>query len=80
MSTDVKIKAEDAKRLKLDTAFLQFMNDVRDAQIQTFRSSTAEQIEQREDAHAILRALDLVEAQLDAAIVAETLQSRRKNR
>ena len=56
------------------------MNDVRDAQILTFRSSTAEQIEQREDAHAILRALDLVEAELDAAIVAETLKSRRKNR
>ena len=36
MTTDAKIKAEDAKRLKNDTAFKQFVKDVRNEQIRLF--------------------------------------------
>ena len=78
MSTDVRIQAEEAKRLKNDTAFKQFVQDVREDQMRIFANSAAQDIEQREEAHAILRALNLIEVNLDAAIAAETLLDRKK--
>lgn len=78
MTTDIRIKAEDAKRLKNDTAFTQFIEDVRNEQIRLFTTSGAQDIEQREEAHAILRALTKIEVQLDAATMAETLLDRKQ--
>ena len=77
MTTDIRIKAEDAKRLKNDTAFTQFIEDVRNEQIRLFTTSAAQDVEQREEAHAILRALNKIEVELDAAIMAETLLDRK---
>ena len=77
MTTDIRIKAEDAKRLKNDTAFTQFVEDVRNEQIRLFTTSRAQDVEQREEAHAILRALNKIEVELDAAIMAETLLDRK---
>ena len=77
MTTDIRIKAEDAKRLKDDTAFTQFVEDVRNEQIRLFTTSAAQDVEQREEAHAILRALNKIEVELDAAIMAETLLDRK---
>ena len=78
MSADVRIQADEAKRLKDDTAFKQFMQDVREQQVRVFTTSAAQDVEQREEAHAIIRALNLIEVQLDAAIAAETLLDRKK--
>ena len=78
MTTDIRIQAEDAKRLKNDTAFTQFVEDVRNEQIRLFTTSDAQDAEQREEAHAILRALNKIEVQLDAAIAAETLLDRKQ--
>lgn len=78
MTTEIRIKAEDAKRLKNDTAFSDFIQDVRDEQIRLFTTSGAQDIEQREEAHAILRALTKIEVELDAAIMAETLLDRKQ--
>lgn len=78
MSVDVRIQADEAKRLKDDTAFKQFMQDVREQQVRVFTTSAAQDVEQREEAHAIIRALNLIEVQLDAAIAAETLLDRKK--
>ena len=78
MSTSIRIKAEDAKRLKNDTAFTQFIEDVRNEQIRLFTTSGAQDIEQREEAHAVLRALTKIEVELDAAITAETLFDRKQ--
>ena len=78
MSTDVRIQADEAKRLKIDTAFQQFVQDVRDQQIRLFTTSGAQDVEQREEAHAMLRALDKIVVNLDAAIAAETLLDRKK--
>jgi hypothetical protein len=78
MSTDIRIQAEEAKRLKNDTAFKQFVQDVREDQMRIFANSAAQEIERREEAHAILRALNLIEVNLDAAIAAETLLDRKK--
>jgi len=78
VSTDVRIQADEAKRLKNDTAFQQFVQDVREQQIRLFTTSGAQDVEQREEAHAILRALDKIVVNLDAAIAAETLLDRKK--
>tara|TARA_Y100000015_G_scaffold16094_1_gene15424 strand:- start:2775 stop:3011 length:237 start_codon:yes stop_codon:yes gene_type:complete len=78
LTTDIRIKAEDAKRLKNDTAFTQFIEDVRNEQIRLFTTSGAQDIEQREEAHAILRALTKIEVELDAATMAETLLDRKQ--
>ncbi len=78
MITDIRIQADDAKRLKNDTAFMQFVEDVRNEQIRLFTTSAAQDVEQREEAHAMLRALNQIEVQLDAAIAAETLLDRKQ--
>ena len=78
MTTDIRIQAEDAKRLKNDTAFMQFVEDVRNEQIRLFTNSAAQDVEQREEAHAMLRALNQIEVQPDAAIAAETLLDRKQ--
>jgi len=78
MTTDIRIQADDAKRLKNDTAFMQFVEDVRNEQIRLFTTSAAQDVEQREEAHAMLRALNKIEVQLDAAIAAETLLDRKQ--
>ncbi len=78
MTVDIRIQADEAKRLKDDTAFKQFMQDVREQQVRVFTASAAQDVEQREEAHAIIRALNLIEVQLDAAIAAETLLDRKK--
>tara|TARA_R100001509_G_scaffold123434_1_gene77154 strand:+ start:693 stop:929 length:237 start_codon:yes stop_codon:yes gene_type:complete len=78
MTVDIRIQADDAKRLKNDTAFMQFVEDVRNEQIRLFTTSAAQDVEQREEAHAMLRALNKIEVQLDAAIAAETLLDRKQ--
>ena len=72
----IRIQADEAKRLKNDTAFQQFVQDVRDVQLSIFANSTASEVEQREEAHAIMRALNQIEMQLDAAIAAERMLDR----
>ena len=78
VSTDIRIQAEEAKRLKNDTAFQRFVEDVREQQKMVFANSAADEIERREEAHAIIRALNLIEVNLDAAIAAETLLDRKQ--
>ena len=78
MSTDVRIQAEEAKRLKNDTAFQQFVQDVRDQQIRQFTTSAAQDVEQREEAHDILRALDKIVVKIEDAIEAEKLLDSKK--
>jgi len=78
MTTEIRIAADDAERLKNDTAFTQFVEDVRNEQIRLFTTSAAQDVEQREEAHAILRALNKIEVQLDSAIAAKTLLDRKE--
>jgi len=78
MSTNIRIQAEEAKRLKSDTAFKQFMQSVRENQMQVFASSGAADVAAREEAHAIIRALNQIEVTLDAALAAETLLDRKQ--
>ncbi len=64
--------------MKNDTAFQRFVNNVRERQKEVFVTSAAEEIERREEAHSIIRALNLIEVNLDAAIAAETLLDRKQ--
>ena len=73
----IRIQADEAQRLKNDTAFQQFVQDVRDVQLSIFANSTASEVEQREEAHAIMRALNQIEMQLEAAIAAERMLDRK---
>lgn len=80
MSTEIRIKADEARRLKNDSAFSAFMQDVRDDQIKVFTDSTASDVEAREAAHGIIRALNQIEMKLDAAITAETFLDRKQRK
>ena len=77
MTEDIRITAQEARRLKNDPAFQLFVRIVKERQKDTFASSAAHEVERREDAHAIIRALNQIEVDLDAAIGAETLMDRK---
>jgi len=78
MTKEVRIKADEARRLKADTAFLAFMQEVREDQVLAFTTSAASDVQAREEAHGIIRALNQIEARLDAAMTAETLLDRKQ--
>ena len=80
MTTEIRIEADEARRLKNDTAFKQFMQSVRENQMQIFASSRADDVSAREEAHAIIRALNQIEVNLDAAMAAETLLDRKQRK
>ena len=80
MTTEIRIEADEARRLKNDTAFKQFMQSVRENQMQVFASSEAADVAAREEAHAMIRALNQIEVTLDAALAAETLLDRKQRK
>ena len=80
MTADIRIEADEAKRLKKDTAFVRFMDDVRDDQMRVFANSEASDVDAREEAHAIIRALNKIEMFLDAAIAAEAMLDRKQRK
>lgn len=77
MTTEIRITADEAKRLKNDTAFQTFVDMVREEQKRLFADSSAEDVSAREQAHAIIRALNKIENTLDAAISAEKFLDRK---
>ena len=52
--------------------------NVRENQMLIFANSGASDVEAREDAHAILRAVNQIEITLDAAITAEVILDRKQ--
>ena len=80
MTTEVRIKADEARRLKADSAFSAFVQDVRDEQMRLFANSGAADVAAREEAHGIIRALNQIEMKLDAAITAETFLDRKQRK
>jgi hypothetical protein len=53
--------------------FQLIMKDLRNQQLEGFANSSADEVEKREDAHAILRALNQIEYLLQADVNAEML-------
>ena len=80
MTTEIRIEADEARRLKSDTAFQQFMQSVRENKMQVFVSSGVADVAAREEAHAMIRALNQIEVTLDAALAAEALLDRKQRK
>lgn len=74
---DYKVRASRAKALMQNDHFLTIMEDLRDRQLEIFADSSADEMDKREDAHAILRALNQLEYILQADINAEKLIDRK---
>lgn len=75
--TEISERAARARRLRDDEAFQEFMEAVRQQQVARFLNLSG-QTEDREEAHAMLRALAAIEGTLDAAIGDETIEQKRK--
>ncbi len=80
MATDKRMKAQAARTLQADDAFQAFVAEVRDEQMRIFANSSVEEIDQREDAHAIIRALNQIDIRLEAAIGVEKMLDRKEKR
>lgn len=78
MAQVVRIEAEEARRLKNDTAFQKFVKNVREDQMKIFAESSASDVDVREEAHSIVRALNEIEITLDAAISAEVILDKQR--
>jgi len=70
---DYKKRAIRAKTLLRNDDFLAILKDLRDRQMEIFADTAAHEMEKREDAHAILRALNQIKYLLQADVDAETL-------
>lgn len=80
MAQVIRIEAEEARRLKNDTAFQKFLNNVRENQMKIFAESSASDVDVREEAHSIVRALNQIETTLDAAISAEVILDHKQRK
>lgn len=74
---DYKVRASRAKALTQNEHFQLIMQDLRDRQLEIFADSSADEMDKREDAHAILRALNQIEYILEADMNAEKLLDRK---
>jgi hypothetical protein len=74
---DIEQRAKRSKSLLENEWFVETMKNLRDTQLRTFANSSAQEVEKREDAHAILRALNAIERSLQADVDAVTLINRK---
>ena len=80
MSLDMKLKAEQAKQLLQSKAFKEAIEREINQQIQTFLSSSQQDVEMREKAHAIVLALSSIEHELTTAIADYEMLNRKKSK
>ena len=73
----IELKAKKSKSLLEDERFLEVLQDLRKTQFEVFANSSASEVEKREDAHAILRALTEIERLLNANVDAVTLLAKK---
>jgi len=77
-SEEIRINAHDARQLKGNAEYNRFTQIIRDEQVKAFTDSSATDIVVREEAHAILRALNLIDGKLDSFINDETIILEKK--
>ncbi len=77
MAMDYKKRAIRAKELLRNDDFLAILQDLRERQMEVFANTAAQEVEKREDAHAILRALTEIERSLKADVDALALIKRK---
>ena len=74
---DIEQRAKRSKSLLEDEWFIETIKNLRETQMSVFANSSASEVEQREDAHAILRALKEIEYSLQADVDAIKLIERK---
>lgn len=74
---EFRVRAERSKLLMESEHFQLVMKDLRDRQMAAFASSAASEVDKRENAHAILRAINEIEGMLQADVDAVKLQNKK---
>ena len=74
---DIEQRAKRSKSLLENEWFQETMKDLRNQQTKIFVNSAAHELEQREEAHAILRALKSIEVSLQSDVNVVKLIERR---
>lgn len=74
---DIEQKAKRSKSLLENEWFIETIRNLREEQKTIFADSSAQEVEKREDAHAILRALNAIEVSLKADVDAMALLQKK---
>ena len=74
---DIEQKAKRSNFLLTNEFFIETFEDLREEQKTVFADSSAQEVEKREDAHAILRALNAIEVSLKADVDAMALLQKK---
>jgi len=74
---DIEQKAKRSKALLENEWFVETIKNLREDQKSIFANSSAQELEKREDAHAILRALNAIEVSLRADVDAMALLNKK---
>tara|TARA_B100001287_G_scaffold268965_1_gene265874 strand:+ start:1942 stop:2193 length:252 start_codon:yes stop_codon:yes gene_type:complete len=74
---DIEQKAKRSHALLNNEWFIETIKNLREEQKTVFANSSAEEVEKREDAHAILRALNAIEVSLKADVDSLALLERK---
>ena len=74
---DIEQKAKRSKSLLENEWFIETIKNLREEQKTIFADSSAQEVEKREDAHAILRALNAIEVSLKADVDAMALLQKK---
>lgn len=74
---DIEQKAKRSHSLLNNEWFIETIKNLREEQKTVFADSSAQEVEKREDAHAILRALNAIEVSLKADVDSLTLLERK---
>ena len=74
---DIEQKAKRSKSLLENEWFVETIKNLREEQKTVFANSSADEVEKREDAHAILRALNAIEVSLKADVDAMALLQKK---
>ena len=77
---DIEQKAKRSRSLLENEHFVATMKNLRNDQMVVFANSAADEIERREEAHSILRALKLIERSLQADVDALKLLTKERHR
>lgn len=74
---DIELRAKRSKALLENDWFIETLEDLRELQKEVFASSGVDDVQRREEAHAILRALNAIEAQLQSDVDAMAIIKKR---
>ena len=74
---DIEQKAKRSKSLLENEWFIETIKNLREEQKTVFADSSAQEVDKREDAHAILRALNAIEVSLKADVDAMALLQKK---